>query len=193
MTALRRAIDDYLTLRRRLGVTLHEAERVLVAFAAYAERERAEHVTTDLVLRWTTQLTGIATATVNGRCQIIRRFAQWRQLVDPLTEVPPTDLIPGRYRRHPPRLYREEDIPRLLGIANVDVAPPPRLFQRSATRRRVHLTSNEIFQRNPYKIDNRSLFYAPSIGTDPRFADIIVAQVNLFDDVAQPQSLDSKG
>ena len=117
MTALRRAIDDYLTLRRRLGVTLHEAERVLVAFAAYAERERAEHVTTDLVLRWTTQLTGIAAATVNGRCQIIRRFAQWRQLVDPLTEVPPTDLIPGRYRRHPPRLYREEDIPRLLAAA----------------------------------------------------------------------------
>ena len=103
MTALRRAIDDYLALRRRLGVTLHEAERVLVAFAAYAERERAEHVTTDLVLRWATQLAGIAASTVNGRCQIIRRFAQWRQLADPLTEVPPTDLIPGRYRRHPPR------------------------------------------------------------------------------------------
>jgi sirohydrochlorin cobaltochelatase len=56
----------------------------------------------------------------------------------------------------------------------------------------------EIFQRNPYKIDNRSLFYAPSIGTDPRFADIIVAQVNLFDDaftetiLAQPQNFDSK-
>jgi integrase/recombinase XerD len=123
MTALRRAIDDYLTLRRRLGVTLHEAERVLVAFAAYAERERAEHVTTDLVLRWTTQLTGIAAATVNGRCQIIRRFAQWRQLVDPLTEVPPTDLIPGRYRRHPPRLYREEDIPRLLAAARALPSP----------------------------------------------------------------------
>ncbi len=118
MTALRRAIDDYLTLRRRLGVTLHDAERVLVAFAAYADRERAEHVTIDLVLRWTMQLAGIAAATVNGRCQIIRRFAQWQQLADPLTEVPPTDLIPGRYRRHPPRLYREEDIPRLLEAAH---------------------------------------------------------------------------
>ena len=84
MTALRRAIDDYLTLRRRLGVTLHEAERVLVAFAAYAEREHAQHVTTDLVLRWAMPLAGIAAATVNGRCQIIRRFAQWRQLADPL-------------------------------------------------------------------------------------------------------------
>ncbi|HYT69198.1 MAG TPA: tyrosine-type recombinase/integrase [Vicinamibacterales bacterium] len=123
MTALRRAIDDYLTLRRRLGVTLQEAERILIAFAAYAEREGAEHVTIDLVLRWATQLGGIAAATVNSRCQMIRRFAQWRQLVDPLTEVPPTDLIPGRYRRHPPRLYREEDIPRLLAAAHTLPSP----------------------------------------------------------------------
>ena len=117
MTPLRHAIEEYLTLRRRLGVTLHETERVLVAFVAYAERERTEHVTTDLVLRWATQLTSVTAATVNGRCQIIRRFAQWRQLTDPLTDVPPADLLPGRYRRHPPRLYREEDIPRLLEAA----------------------------------------------------------------------------
>ena len=32
------------------------------------------------------------------------------------------------------------------------------------------------FRRNPYKIDDRSLFYAPSIGTDPGFADIIIEQ-----------------
>ena len=63
MTPLRHAIGEYLTLRRRLGVTLHETERVLVAFAAYAERERAEHVTTDLVLRWATQHTSVTAAT----------------------------------------------------------------------------------------------------------------------------------
>ena len=34
----------------------------------------------------------------------------------------------------------------------------------------------EIFRRDPYHIDNRSLFYAPSIGTDPGFADIILEQ-----------------
>jgi len=49
--------------------------------------------------------------------QMIRRFAQWRQLTDPRTEVPRADLLPGRYRRRPPRLYREEDIPRLLTAA----------------------------------------------------------------------------
>jgi len=41
MTPLRRAIKRYLTLRRRLGVTLHEAERVLMAFTIGAT-SRAE-------------------------------------------------------------------------------------------------------------------------------------------------------
>jgi len=68
-------------------------------------------------------------------------------------------------------LHSYEDIPVLLGIvvaAGVDRggrASAPR-----ATERR------EIFQRNPYEIDGRSLFYAPSIGTDSGFADIIIEQ-----------------
>ena len=71
-------------------------------------------------------------------------------------------------------LHSYEDIPGLLGIvvaAGVDRgqpgSPPP------ATER------GEIFRRNPYKIDDRSLFYAPSIGTDPGFADIIIEQAGL--------------
>jgi len=68
-------------------------------------------------------------------------------------------------------LHSYEDIPRLLGIAvaaGVDrgrpgSAPP-------ATAR------GEIFRRNPYNIEGRCLFYAPSIGTDAGFADIIVEQ-----------------
>lgn len=76
-------------------------------------------------------------------------------------------------------LHSYEDIPVLLGI--VDAAPNkpalslsegPRSSHEGATRRRAH----EIFRRNPYTIDNRSLFYAPSIGTDPGFAEIILEQ-----------------
>jgi hypothetical protein len=45
------------------------------------------------------------------------------------------------------------------------------------------LPPGEIFRHNPYKIDNRSLFYAPSIGTEGRFADVIVAQATKLKDV----------
>ena len=68
-------------------------------------------------------------------------------------------------------LHSYEDIPRLLGIAvaaGVDRGRPG-----SAPPATAH---GEIFQSNPYKIDDRSLFYAPSIGTDPGFADIIIEQ-----------------
>ncbi len=65
-------------------------------------------------------------------------------------------------------LHSFEDIPQLLGITN----------ERSTST-----APGEVFRRNPYKIDNRSLFYAPSIGTDPRFADIIVAQAMKFNDL----------
>jgi hypothetical protein len=34
----------------------------------------------------------------------------------------------------------------------------------------------EIFRANPYNIDGHNLFYAPSIGTDPGVADIIIEQ-----------------
>ena len=61
-------------------------------------------------------------------------------------------------------LHSYEDIPALLGIAN----------RRS--RAGSSAARGEVFRRNPYKIGGRSLFYAPSIGTDPGFADIILEQ-----------------
>jgi sirohydrochlorin cobaltochelatase len=68
-------------------------------------------------------------------------------------------------------LHSYEDIPRLIGIvvaAGVDRGQP-----RSAPPA---TAPGQIFRHNPYCIDGRSLFYAPSIGTDPGFADIIIAQ-----------------
>ena len=68
-------------------------------------------------------------------------------------------------------LHSYEDIPRLLGIS----------VAASADRSRLETTPlatahGEIFRHNPYAIDGRNLFYAPSIGTDPGFADIVIEQ-----------------
>jgi sirohydrochlorin cobaltochelatase len=54
-------------------------------------------------------------------------------------------------------LHSYEDIPRLLGMV---------------------VAQGEIFRQNPYAIDGRNLFYAPSIGTDPGVVDIIIEQAN---------------
>jgi sirohydrochlorin cobaltochelatase len=64
-------------------------------------------------------------------------------------------------------LHSYEDIPRLIGIAN------------GRSRATSRATRGEVFQGNPYRIDGRSLFYAPSIGTDPGFSDIIIEQADV--------------
>jgi len=68
-------------------------------------------------------------------------------------------------------LHSYEDIPRLLGM--VVTAVVDRGQSESASPAAAH---GEIFRQNPYAIDGRKLFYAPSIGTDPGFADIIIEQ-----------------
>jgi len=68
-------------------------------------------------------------------------------------------------------LHSYEDIPKLLGIV---LAEGSNLGQPGSPP--LPTASKEIFRHNPYVIDGRSLFYAPSIGTDPGFADIIFEQ-----------------
>jgi sirohydrochlorin cobaltochelatase len=68
-------------------------------------------------------------------------------------------------------LHSYEDIPRLLGM--VETAVVDRGRRGSTPQATAH---GEIFRQNPHAIDGRRLFYAPSIGTDPGFADIIIEQ-----------------
>jgi sirohydrochlorin cobaltochelatase len=72
-------------------------------------------------------------------------------------------------------LHSYEDIPRLLGI-KARRLPSRRREPNGRLGSRPSLKG--IFRRNPYRINDRELFYAPSIGTDPGFADIIIEQAN---------------
>ena len=91
--------------------------------------------------------------------------SEWRNLTGtPNVVVVPFFISDG--------LHSYEDIPALLGIvvtAGVDRGRPGSAPPATGLH-------GEVFRRNPYKIDSRLLFYAPSIGTDPAFADIIVEQ-----------------
>jgi sirohydrochlorin cobaltochelatase len=61
-------------------------------------------------------------------------------------------------------LHSYEDIPRLLGITE----------EKSTGS--AGQDNGAVFRRNPYALHGRSLYYAPSIGTDARMADMIIAQ-----------------
>ena len=92
--------------------------------------------------------------------------SDWRKF----TETPNVVVVPFFISDG---LHSYEDIPKLLGIKERRLPsrrkdPGGRLGSRPSLK--------EIFRQNPYAIDGRSLFYAPSIGTDPGFADIVIEQ-----------------
>ena len=108
--------------------------------------------------------------------------SDWRKL----TETPNVVVVPFFISDG---LHSYEDIPVLLGIADghpersgAKSKDPAEFLEGSITgsldfaRDDVRTTKRSVFRTKPYKIDNRLLFYAPSIGTDPGFADIIIEQ-----------------
>lgn len=92
---------------------------------------------------------GLFRDVLNVYMEQIPRVADWRSL----TNSPNVIVVPFFISDG---LHSYEDIPELLGL------------EKRA----------DIF-REPYKIDNRNLYYAPSLGTDPRIAGIILAQVEI--------------
>jgi integrase len=116
-------MEQYLSLRRSLGFELINVEITLRSFVAFAEREAASHVTTDLALRWVKLSTAKEPATLADRLNAVRRFAIWRRAADERTEVPPKNLLPYRYRRKPPYIYSDEEIKGLVRAARKLTSP----------------------------------------------------------------------
>jgi site-specific recombinase XerD len=70
---------------------------------------------------------------------MVRRFASWRSVGDPRTEVPPEGLLPYRYSRNPPYIYSDDEIERLLDGASA--LPSPKGLRASSFSRLFGLLS----------------------------------------------------
>jgi hypothetical protein len=99
VSALRKAVDEYLMLRRGLGFSLRLAGRHLHNFVGFLEREGAPYITRELALRWATQPEKVQPPQWANRLSMVRRFALFQAAWDPRTEVPPLGLLPYRYYR----------------------------------------------------------------------------------------------
>jgi len=117
MSVLRRAMSDYLSLRRALGFKLVATGRLLEQFVAFTEAVGADTITTQLAVHWAA-LPPAGSATWHAqRLSAVRCFARWQRSIDPNTEVPPADLLPARPRRTTPYLYSELDTAALMTAA----------------------------------------------------------------------------
>lgn len=113
MSALEKAVADYLITRRALGFKLARHGRLLPQLAAYLEQAGTSTLTTQLALAWATSLEGHPDEWAI-RLSIARGFARWLKALDPATEIPPTDVLPRRRRRPNPYLCGDQDIAALM-------------------------------------------------------------------------------
>src|SRR5215472_200200 len=117
MKKLRKAVQDYVALRRALGFKLAKAEVGLLDFVSFLERQGSSHITTARALQWATQPSHVQPFVWAQRLSYVRGFARHWSATDPRTEIPPWGLLPYRPKRARPYLYSDEEIRRLLQAA----------------------------------------------------------------------------
>jgi len=123
MREMRKALEEYLAVRRVLGFKLRLAGRLLHGFVEFAEREGASFISRKLALRWATQPADAQPTWWSTRLGMVRRFAEYLSTTDPRTEIPPQELLPYRYRRKPPYIYTDVEILNLICAAK-QLQPP---------------------------------------------------------------------
>jgi integrase len=117
MSTLSNELDRYLAIRRSLGFDLGTTEGILRRFIAFAKQQNADYITTDLFLRWQKEFGHAHRSTWARRLGMVRLLAQWLRGLDQKHEVPPKTLIPARYQRIHPYIYKDEEIRRIVMAA----------------------------------------------------------------------------
>jgi integrase/recombinase XerD len=117
MKDMSEAVNDYVALRRALGFKMIEVSHSLANFVKFAHREHSPRITVDLAVRWAKMSRNVHPARWATRLRIVRQFAEYLSAIDSRTEIPPRDLLRGRYHRKPPYLYDDEEIRQLLAEA----------------------------------------------------------------------------
>jgi integrase len=112
-------IEDYLTVRRRLGFQLDKPEALLADFARYADRIGHQGpITSELAVGWVLS-SGCGRPGQAARLAAVRGFTRHRAAFDPATEVPPAGLLGSVPRRTQPHIYSDGEIAELLTQASL--------------------------------------------------------------------------
>jgi integrase/recombinase XerD len=125
MTTLREALADYLAIRRRLGFEMPQDDRQLEGFVEFLERAGAERITTELALMWARTPVHAHPHRWRQRLCVVRGFARHLATIDPASEVPAKDLLPGHRPRIAPYIYTDAEITALMAAAG-KLTPPLR-------------------------------------------------------------------
>jgi len=112
-------VQEYLKFRRSCGYQLEAPGKELMLFARYAAlTSHKGPLTTELAVRWAKLPQDANPRYWATRYEIVRRFAEYRFLFNPATEIPPKGLLGPSKRRLSPHIYSDEEIAALLQAAS---------------------------------------------------------------------------
>jgi integrase/recombinase XerD len=117
MTMLQESLADYLQIRRRLGFEMPQDGRLLEGFVEFLEQAGAPRITAELALAWARLPVDAHPHRWRQRLSVARGFARHLATIDPTSEVPSKDLLPGHRPRIAPYIYTEEEIAALMAAA----------------------------------------------------------------------------
>jgi integrase/recombinase XerD len=125
MISLRQALADYLRIGRRLGFEMPQDARLLEGFVEFLEQAGAKRITTKLALMWARMPIDAHPHRWRQRLSVARGFARYLATIDPASEIPSTDLLPGHRPRIAPYIYTDAEIAALIAAAG-KLRPPLR-------------------------------------------------------------------
>jgi len=116
--------QQYLDSRRKLGFALTVQGKELLLFARYCDQTGHEGpITTELAIRWARLPCEADPHYWAKRLDTVRRFARYRALFDPATEIPPKGILGPTKHRPTPHIYSTKEIGDLLRAA-AQIGPP---------------------------------------------------------------------
>ena len=117
MTTLQESLADYLQIRRRLGFEMPQDGRLLEGFVGFLDQADAPRITVELALAWARLPVEAHPQRWRQRLSVARGFARHHATIDPTSEVPSKDLLPGHRSRIAPYIYTEAEIAALMAAA----------------------------------------------------------------------------
>ena len=117
MSTLYDSARAYVAMRRSLGFKLRRHDLQMRQLVAFLNERKARRITTKLALDFATRDQGNGPKPRKALLALVRGFAKYQAGLDPLTEIPPSGLLPSAKRRARPYLYSEGEVRSLTKAA----------------------------------------------------------------------------
>lgn len=101
-------------MRRSLGFKLEGYDASLYDFVDFLKKQHTSRITAKLMVEWVRRNPSTNARYQNRRFCIVRGFSCYHSAIDPRTEVPPSDLVPGGRGNSRFYLYTDDEIRRIL-------------------------------------------------------------------------------